>query len=157
MAMTEHLRQSVSPGIEARVGARWWADKIRKGFVADAGARPGDALAHPMSVGLVSTLQRKVAESVTPEKVDAYEMALAGEIQAIIDKYGTATYFGASESHVKALKAAGLPTVSVILPWKTTMWVEPGRVSVGDGYGAASVDLPLEEPSEPPSRGRSGA
>src|SRR4051794_37580881 len=109
--------QRSQPGIEARVGARWWADKIRDGFFPDNGARSGDATKDPMALGMIATLQAKEMADVTPEQVDAYEAALARQIQAIIDEHETATYFGALKlgcdygpglAHVAALEEAGI-------------------------------------------------
>lgn len=143
-------------GREARVGARWWADQIREGFFPDAGGEPGDAIEHPMAKGLVSLLQEKEMAQLTPEKVDAYEAALARRIQAMLDgdasHYSTAMDlgcdYGPGPAHRKAFEEAGIKPGMTLLPWKTTMWVEPGCVSVGAGYGAEPVDLPLEDDAE---------
>jgi hypothetical protein len=147
-------------GIEARIAARWWADKIRDGFALRDGAEPYAGTLAERSGGLSDVLQCKLAEHITPEKVDRYERELAQRVQAeIVDAYGdparTMTrYFaalalsvdyGPSRMHQEALAAAGLPDGMGMLPLKTTMWVEPGRVSVGDGYAAEPRELPLGE------------
>lgn len=75
----------VRVGIEARTGARWWADKIREGFFPDAGGQPEDAINDPMAVALVATLQARDAQHITAEKIDAYEQALGERIQAMLD------------------------------------------------------------------------
>jgi len=91
------------PGIEARCGARWWADKLRDGFrLENDGGLPPYAMAMSLSVD----------------------------------------YHPSPVLH-DALLAADLPTGLGVLPFKTTMWVEPGCVKVGDGYGAEPVEVPL--------------
>lgn len=145
-------------GREARTAAKWWADKIRDGFALKDGAEHYAGGLSERSAGLTDILQRKLADHITPEKVDRYEQELAERIQTeIVDAYADpsrtmTSYFaalelgvdyGPSQIHEEALKAADLPGGMGILPMKTTMWVEPGHVSVGDGYGAAPADLEL--------------
>lgn len=145
-------------GREARTAARWWADKIRDGFALRDGAESYAGGLSERSGGLTDILQRKLADHVTPEKVERYEHELAERIQGeIVDAYADpsrtmTTYFaalelgvdyGPSQMHADALEAAGLPSGMGMLPMKTTMWVEPGRVSVGDGYRAEPRDLEL--------------
>lgn len=146
------LKVSETPGIEARVGARWWADKIRQDFFPDAGAQPGDAVAEPMAVGLIGLLHEQERRSLSVDKIDAYETALARRIQAMLDEgessYGTAMElgcdYGPGPAHAAALRDAGINPGRTTLPWKTVMWVQPGSVKVGDGYGAEPAELPLE-------------
>ena len=135
--------------IEARVGARWWADKIRDGFFPDNGAEPGDATKSPMALGLIASLQKKEMEQMTPEKIDVIERRLAVRIQEQIDHapgFGFGVDYHPDPVLAKALEEAGIKAGMTILPWKTVMWARSGCVKVGDGYRAAPMELPLEEP-----------
>lgn len=146
------------PGIEAQVAAHWWADQMRDRSFPDNGADPDDPTKSPMALGLIGLLQEKQTEGITAGMVDAYEAALARRIQAMLDEgqsgYGTALNlhcdYGPGEAHVEAFTEAGITPGMTVLPWKTTMWVQPGRVSVGAGYGSEPMDLPLELPPAQP-------
>ena len=150
------------PGIEARTGAKWWADKIREGFALDAGAQPEDAITSAFTGYLTDLLRARDAKILTPDVIDAYEAALAREIQRMLDN-GDSRYFtaldlgcdyGPGPAHSKAFEEVGVKPSSSVLPYKTTMWVSAGRVTVGDGYKAGPVDLPLSDAGSTPPADR---
>jgi hypothetical protein len=135
------------PGIEARVGARWWADKLRDDFALD-NADPEE----PEGGRALLDLARDTARTdLSAAKIDAFEAALAPRIQGLLEEgagpYATAMVlsvdYGPSRMLTEALEQAGIRPSAASLPWKTCMWVQPGSVKVGDGYRAEPRELPL--------------
>lgn len=134
-------------GTEARTAARWWADKLRDDFTPDNGD-PEQPLVVTALFGVAHAAER---ENLTAAKIDAFERSLAIRVQGLLDEdissYGSAmelsTDYAPGPTLRAALEDAGIQPQMMTLPWKTTMWVQPGFVRVGDDYCAAPVDLPL--------------
>ena len=88
-------RQSARP---AAVAAKWWADQLRTGFEpnngsADEEGTVANTLANnpsPFAKGLFSRTADE--EQCTPERVDAFEAALAKGIQEMLDQEFQSSY-----------------------------------------------------------------
>ncbi len=141
----------------AQVGAKWWADRLRTGFEPDNGSVDEEGTVanikannpNPFVAGLFSRTADE--EQCTPERIDAFEAALAEGIQEMLDQEFQSSYgntFGvdyhADPILSKALAKAGIRESMTTLPWKTHMKVFGGQVTVGAGYGAAWEELPCD-------------
>lgn len=138
----------------AAIAAKWWADQLRTGFEpsngsADEEGTVANILGNDPSPVMASLFSRKHdEEQCTPERVDAFETALAEGIQEMLDQEFQSSYgntFGV-DYHPdpilsKALAIAGIHESMTTLPWKIRMKVFEGRVTVGAGYGAAWKEL----------------
>jgi hypothetical protein len=141
--------------IEARTAARWWADHLGP----DSTARNGDAMNEMFALAAKSTQAQP-----DPDQVEAFRAHLEQGIIAMLRKPFNAwekavadgPRWGASLRTIgvdygpdailgDALEAAGIPARrgTLLLPLKTTMWVNPGQVKVGLGYNAPPVELEL--------------
>lgn len=134
---------------EARVGARWWADWMRREFITDYGQRePTNVLV----MGMVDTLKRNAREVLTPEVILAYEQVLARRIQEMMDSrelfaaYELCCDYGPGQAHHEALKEVGVVSTRVMLPMQFCMWVVRDSVKVSRGYAAEIETLELVEP-----------
>lgn len=138
---------------EAQVAAKWWADKLRTGFVPDNGSAEEEGTVanlketNPLASSIFSLAREADEAQLTPEKIDAFEEALAEGIEDLIGKaYGDyGSTFGVDYHPDRilsdALAEAEIHESMTTLPWKTTMRVLPGSVKVGDGYGAAFQEI----------------
>lgn len=142
---------------EAAVAAKWWADQLRTGFEPNNGSADEEGTVantlknnpSPFAKGLFSRTADE--EQCTPERVDAFEAALAKGIQEMLAQEFQSSYgntFGV-DYHPdpilsKALAEADIKESMTTLPWKTHMNVFEGRVTVGAGYGAAWKELPCD-------------
>jgi hypothetical protein len=136
---------------EIATAAKWWADQLpapKASLAVQAGAGPEDVIGNPVAQGLFSMLATKEAEAVTPERVEAFRVALADHLRSVASqapyRRTLATDYGPDAELGDALDAAGLNGRSMtLLPLKTVMWVKEGSVRVSKGYRAPIEDLPL--------------
>lgn len=127
---------------EARTAARWWADKLRDDFTLD----NGDPEQHPIVGGMLALARAKNREGLTVAKIDAFERALIARVQVMLDeghRLGFGVDYHPDPELGDALSDAEIPVSMTALPWKTVMWVRPGSVRVGDGYGVEPRELDL--------------
>ena len=140
------------PYPEVTIAAKWWADQLRKNVVHnDAG--DGD-----LNMALAWGYAR-LRKPFTSEQIDAFEQALVLGIQENCDKEGWDESNPIWGGYMRAigvdyhpdmiLDAAGQSAgidVDWQLPVKTVMWINPGSVTVRNGYGAEVKALyPVEE------------
>jgi hypothetical protein len=104
-----------------------------------------------MTIGLASRLQEIEARDVTVENANEFERLLAVRVEELL-KEGAPAYkvamnlscdYGPSLLLAECLQAASIRPGMTLLPWKTSMQISDGVVSVGHGYGAEFKDLPL--------------
>lgn len=141
---------------EIRVAARWWADALagsKQALGKQIGVGPDEPAGGPIAGGMFAMLGAREAVSVTDEAVAIFRVSLE---RALRDRYagfaGQSSYGRtiATDYHPdaplsEALSCAGLnPHSMTLLPLKTVMWVDPGRVAVAAGYGAQAEELPVE-------------
>lgn len=138
---------------EAAVGAKWWADKLRTGFMPNNGSAEEDGTVANIAANnpgsFVANLFSRTAdeEQCTSERIDVFEAALAQGIEGLLAEGGSpyGSTFGVDYHPdpilADALVAADIKESMTTLPWKTHMRVLPGSVKVGDGYGAEFREL----------------
>jgi len=125
--------------IKAAVG--WWADQLRS------------VPEHDNGVGLDSAFARMAAKCTRPEITEDHIERFAEELA---DRWRArtgdnwypddplrggylrtvATDYGPSVILAESMAAAGIENNRLVLPIKTVMWIDPGKVSVSCGYGA---------------------
>lgn len=140
-------RPSQELGREARTAAKWWADKLRDDFTPD----NGDTDPPEGSKDLITASRAVDRRYLSASAIDAFEAALAVRVQTMLNEekspYETAMRLGVdyrpSRDLAECLEEAGIPARTTTLPWKTCMWVQPGSVRVGDGYGVGPRELEL--------------
>lgn len=141
--------------IEARVAARWWADRLAEGEMGSVG---GDGT----SDALASFVRLKTLQP-TPEQIDAFRAHLERALFKVATKdhwteavvrcmprWGSALRsfgvdYGPDPILADALEAAGLNPKKLLLPLKTVMWFNPGAVTVSLGYNAPEKPLSLAD------------
>lgn len=142
----------------AKVAAHWWADKLRSDFELSNGAEDEEgtiaamALTNPVVDSLMTAVRDIAKAEVTPEKADAFEKALAQEIQDRLVQYAHQfdidivsldVDYDPSPLIADALKTAGIPVSIGVLPLKTNMRVSIREVEVAAGYGQPWQKLDL--------------
>lgn len=128
---------------EVEAAAAWWADVLRGPPIKDNGDEMqsvmgtlAGALHGPPAEEQIAAFERElraVAETMA-ERLRSYEREHRGEdhFLLVID-----TDYGPGGVLLRALVASDqMGRLAPLLPWKTTMTVTPGKVSVSKGYGA---------------------
>lgn len=142
---------------EARAAAQWWADRL-----ADAGeTRTGDAMNDAFAMYARSKIPLPTAAQVNEFRahLEAVLLAWIGDpqrywrdaVESGGNRLGAAFRTVAVDYRPDpilgdALEAAGLggAFMTLRLPLKTVMWVNPGRVTVRHGYKDPEGELDLE-------------
>jgi len=135
----------MTPRPEAVAAAAWWADRLAKPARHDT----GDADSTAVAMAADAVLDRRW----TPEQIDAFRTALVDEIEQHVEKYswrpdapdfGSALRalmvdYGPDPVLADAAERAGFELKILDLPMKTVMWINPGIVTVAEGYSAQPV------------------
>lgn len=136
---------------EIAVAAKWWADKLRNGSTADLGGSrdKGAALSEMMLLLLKSS-----SDPIPSETIDRFEALLRNEIRKQIGdnwkpenpEWGAynrvvSVDYHPCESLSNAYHGVGLDNDMADLPMKTVMRINPGKVTVAEGYGANFVTI----------------
>lgn len=152
------MSETITPRPEAVAAAAWWASRLGQAShdIGDRTAGERDSSAFASAVAAVT------GRRFTDEQVAAFRRELAGTIEEHLRKWETGVNDGAwrpedpqwgsalrsfgCDYHPEAVlseaaKRAGFKIGSLDLPMKTMMWVNPGVVRAGEGYGAAVVTV----------------
>jgi hypothetical protein len=138
------------PPREILVAARWWGNQLRHGAEHNTGDLFNDAIANTFAGVLPRSTEEQVAiferELVRvwwedQQKNHNWPPDVEGDV-------GWATRYIDTDYHPgyflqSACAAAGIKGM-LLLPMKTIMRVDPGRVQVAMGYGESMSELPLE-------------
>lgn len=143
---------------EAMAAAAWWASRLGNATQdagdRDPGAREISAIATLASALLGRTFTDEQREAFRRELGPAIEAHLArwetginaGAWQPDNPRWGAALRaitidYGAHPVLREAADRAGITLRSLDLPMKTRMWINPGHVSVREGYSAGQVTV----------------
>lgn len=133
---------------EAAAAAEWWAGRLGHARQ-DIGTRDPDQAAF---VAFASAAGR----TFTDEQREAFRRELEGTVEEHLRKWGCwepeqprlgsalrcfGVDYGADPVLTDAAERAGIHLRTLDLPLKTVMWVNPGEVSVSEGYGAEPVTI----------------
>jgi hypothetical protein len=152
------VNETITPRPEAIAAAAWWASRL--GYAAhDIGSRdPGERQSSEFAFLATGLANR----TFTDEQREAFRRELAGTIEEHLRRWESGVHEGAwrpenpqwgsalrsfgCDYHPEsvltdAAERAGIKIGSLDLPMKTTMWVNPGIVRVGEGYGAGIVTV----------------
>jgi hypothetical protein len=148
----------IIPRPEAAIAAEWWASRLNNASH-DIGDRDADEREKSEFANFAAAL---AARQFTDEQIAAFRRELAGTVEEHLRRWETGAFEGAwrpedpqwgsalrsfgcdyhPEPVLKdAAERAGFKLRGIDLPMKTTMWVNPGRVAVAEGYGAAIVTV----------------
>ena len=135
----------MTPRTEALVAAAWWASKL------------ATAAEHEEVTSRSSVQVQLPNRSYTAVQVEAFRTALAERIEARLadhlhswnpdDPLWGAAFrvicngYGLHPVLLDAAEEAGIQVRLLDLPIETAMWVNPGHVTVGEGRGAAPVEI----------------
>lgn len=142
--MSDNSQEKTERNEEANVAARWWADLLRN--PEDVRHDVGDLEANAMTNWARENDSRN--DEFDAALVDAFEDDLARRIQDEIEERRTWDYmqpyvnntvvkcdYHADPLLQAAAEEVGLEISSMTtFPAKTTMWIDPGHVSVRSGY-----------------------
>jgi len=129
---------------EVACAAKWWADQLRGDPMHDA----GDAMMNAMAAWASGRISR-----LSEADILRFEQELETVLQAYVIKKGwhpdrpgwgnrdVGTDYHPDGTLDQAAQAAGLGDLSLQLPYKTMMWVNPGSVTVSRGYRAPVVEI----------------
>lgn len=142
---------------EAKVAAKWWADRLR----GDCKMQSGDPMTRLLSprhaeqtdiIDVLSMLSN--VRELSSEQIDVFEATLAAIVAETYCKtwdiknpmFGSACRtlavdYGACDELRAAYQYAGGGQHVTVFPIKTVMWVNPGSVKVRYGYGGKEVEL----------------
>lgn len=134
---------TVIPSTEIAAAAKWWASRLRGPVQFDNGATDR---ANLMARGMASILSVG-NPALSDTEIDRFEAALIADLEAGAWRHAIMVDYHPCQILHRAAQAAGID-VEYRLPWKTTMWIRPGRVEVCEGYGAAKAIVYLD-PGEP--------
>lgn len=120
---------------EIEVAAKWWTDILQKEPSHD----NKDAFQSAFANNIASTLK-----PLTEKQLKVFKEALVDAITKHIERNEVwdsalrviGTDYGPDKILAEAAEKAKIDQASLRLPWKTLMWIDPGRVSVAQGYGA---------------------
>ncbi len=126
---------------ELKVAATWWADQLRQ----IANHDNGDAMCNAMA----SWATDKTRRVITDEQIERFKTELMcrwakrNESNWNPDRpllgsalRNMATDYAPGGELAEALEVAEITPGNLVLPMKTVMWIDPGKVSVSCGYGA---------------------
>jgi hypothetical protein len=153
---SEHV--DVSPDApEIVTAAKWWADQLRGPAVQDNGDKFMSGFATAASM---------MCKPLAPEVIAKFEAELRTRLAA---KYNELKCWYPSNPNwasamrvihvdynpcgplLDAAEAVGVDMPSLRFPIKTCVWVNPGRVEVARGYGAARRVVYVADSAEEPS------
>lgn len=121
---------------EIKVAAKWWADQLRSNPKHD----NGDALHNVMFAILANHLT-----PLSNEQVEKFEQELISRLEKTDHLYHIGVDYGADLRLRESCEAAGIDCENRF-PVKSSMWFEPGKVSVSRGY-RAPIEVIYEEPN----------
>ena len=120
----------------ARRAAKWWSNFLKSGSKLDHG---DNSMTGFVAKGLGFSLQKKIMDTYTPEKIQMFEDVLVEELMKY-SSYTRTVVLGVDYHPDKLLGDAAQAaeiTVDSVLPWKTHMYIEEdGLIKVSYGYGA---------------------
>lgn len=142
---------------EARVAAKWWADRLRGDCKMESGSPMVRLLSpkHAESTDMIDVLSMLArVKELSPEQIDVFENTLAEIVAGTYcktwdvnrPKFGSACRtlsvdYGACNQLRAAYQFAGGGIDVTVFPIKTVMWINPGSVKVRYGYGGDEVEL----------------
>ncbi len=120
----------------ARLAAKWWADRLRQGAKLDHGPK---SMTDMFAIGMGATLQKNAAKGRTEEQVQKFEDALCEELKThkiLGSQYIVGVDYHPQPIFERAAEKAGIKFSGGCLPWKTHMYLIDGEIQVSYGYGA---------------------
>ncbi len=120
----------------ARLAAKWWADRLRGGAKLD-NADPSPTGGMTLLMGKM--LQGKAAAGRTEEQIQRFEDALCEELKThkiMGSQYIVGVDYHPQPIFERAAETAGIKLSGACLPWKTHMYIIDGEIQVSYGYGA---------------------
>jgi hypothetical protein len=133
---------------EIKCAAAWWANKLREEPRHDNGDDFQSAFATMVArqrprptEEQIQRFEEKLTELIAlqpgfgPDMWDPKDPIRAGAYRGLYVDYHP------TEEMVKAAEAAGIKGISLLLPIKTSMSINPGSVRVGCGYKAPMVEI----------------
>ena len=128
----------------ARTAAKWWADFLRNG---NAPLDNGDkSETGAITFILASLLHSAETSNTRPDDAQKYEDALASILETQKDArwFSVGVDYGPDPILLEAARIANVDLGSTKLPWKTTMFVDQGKITYRMGYGADEKELEVE-------------
>ncbi|MFI6249020.1 hypothetical protein [Streptomyces sp. NPDC051016] len=130
---------------EAIAAAEWWANRLANPASHDVGAETANIVTN--TVAALVERQRSQAQ------LEAFREALVDEIDQHVAQYSwrpdepdfgsalraIAVDYGPDPVLADAAERAGFELKILDLPMKTVMWINPGTVTVAEGYSAQPV------------------
>lgn len=110
---------SIAPSPEAGAAARWWADKLSSG-TAMLRRRFTPAQADRFAAALAELIDQRLGREI-PQQGCAVTIDCDYRLHPLL---------------ADAARLAGLLVSMYDLPMRAYMWINPGRVTVSEGYGA---------------------
>lgn len=136
------METPIDPKPEARAAAKWWAAKLTNDIRHDLGGRDAAERAETATFNAASAMLR---QRFTPAQADRFAEALTTLIDQRLTSEAPQQDFAPLTIHcdygiapvlAEAATCTGLSVGMFDLPAKTNMWIDPGRVTVSEGYGA---------------------
>ena len=128
----------------ARLAAKWWADRLRAGAKLDHGPK---SMTDMFAIGMGAMLQKNAAKGRTEEQVQIFEDALCEEL--LTHKFWTNCIMGVDYHpqpiFERAAETAGIKLSGGCLPWKTHMYIIDGEIQVSYGYRAPMKKINMED------------
>lgn len=126
----------------AQKAARWWANKLRGPVKLDNGDRSPVGVLTALMAG---DLQRAERSKRSEQDIAAFESALTDVIIEHAEEVSTyhplSVDYGPGYWLNMAASRAGIDLGSASLPWKTTMWIRDGKITVAEGYASPIVEV----------------
>jgi len=127
---------------EIEIAVKWWGDQLRAPMVK---FDNGDDSLHGFMGQELAALNKKAAPIIPEARIQLFELSLTAILKDICDEYPNksgghfrklSNDYGPDSKLSLACKASEIKCTITTFPWKTTMWINPGSVSVSEGYGA---------------------
>ena len=112
---------------EADVAANWWKDNIGS---------------NEKYKSLMAKAKKK--DDLSPEKKEAFFQELKGALIEILEQYkrfGLHVDYEPDRVLSEAAERSGIRSTMFLFPWKTSMWIEEGLVTISSQNGAEPQEI----------------
>ena len=127
---------------EIEIAVKWWGDQLRAPMVT---FDNGDDSFHGFMGQGLAALNKKAAPIIPETQIQLFELSLTAILKDICEQYPNknggyfrtlSSDYGPDSKLALACEASKIKCSITTFPWKTTMRIDPGSVSVSEGYGA---------------------